>query len=333
MSPVVEADRPVKNRHAVLAPYLERLARAAQAAGGDTLAGKDRWESDIVRGVLGGAGSPGRDGGAPEWWPLVVEGLAFLEKHADDMGRLQSSEAIAAERVTTLHAQLMTDAAIGLSLMEETQRSIDAVVLGGKIDDAKRVTGFRNKLVQAVSSIKETIGPVAFQAAETLSARMIPEARLLRGPAAQGQRPAERRAAHAPTTARRPHAGRAVSPLDERPNYTKPLLVLFGLLVIVWAVFVLPLLNRPTLPAITEMQLPRSGAIRMVNARPPSLYVEIDRAAWSALAESERVQLVDDVGAVAQASGYNGVVFRDGLGKVRAQWMRTGGSTLVKARP
>ena len=339
MSQLVEADRPVKNRHAVLAPYLDRLAQALQGRNDAVPTIADTWESKIVGRVLGssnhdGAGEAGEADEADEadedWWTLVVDGVAFLNKLEADMGRLKTSEAIAADKVTTLHAQLMTDAAIGLALMEECQRAVDAIVLSGRIDQAKKVTAFRSKIVQAVAGIKETIGPVAYQAAETLSARMIPEARLLRGPALKNAKLPPGRTTVKPVRHASARAVRAPEP-DPSPNYTRPLLVLLGLLLVAWAVFVLPLLNRPELPLISETQVPVSDAIAGLTPRPPSLFVEIDRAAWDGLAEGGREQLVADVGSVAKASGYSGVVFRDASGKVHAQWLKEGGQTLIGA--
>lgn len=329
MSHVAEADNPVRHRYAVLAPYLERveLVRSGKLNASLEL---DSWESRVVDIALGES-CEAEVGDADDWPSLVVEGIAFMDKAAEDMSLLETSEAIPAETVTTLHARLMTDGAIGLALMEELQRAVDTLVVMGRIDDAKKLTGFRNRIGHPVSRIKETVGPVAHQAAERLATRMVPDQQALRRvvakPDARVARPAQQTFARRASASAQP--ARAEMSFEKTPNRTKPMLMILGVLIIVWAVFILPLLNRPELPILTQEQIPESEAIRAVAARPPSLFVELDARAWNRMSDAERRQLIADVGQVAQASGYTGALFREADGSSRAQWLKQRGVLLA----
>jgi hypothetical protein len=323
MNQITEVDDSAKQRYAVLAPYLDRLDGGE--AGGSTL---DPWEKSVLEQTIVAADSTSDD-----WAILVAQGIALQSKYRDDRRPLETSDSIPPETLTTLHAQLMTDAAIGLALMEETQRAIDLMVLSGQIDEAKKLTGFRTKLVQTVSRIKETIGPTAYRAAETLSAKMVPpqEDKLATGTAEDREPPpAFIKRTHTtvkPTPAPKPKKRKTAS-IEDR---TKPLIALLAVLILAWVVFILPRLNRERLPVITEQEMPQSAAIRELMARPPSLFIEVDSQTWNAMSAADRRQLVKEVGEVAEASGYTGVQFRDSTGISVAQWLLTQGVWLASS--
>ena len=104
-----------------------------------------------------------------KWPALVVEGVAFQKKASTELGWLAAGTAAEIDAVENLVGVLTADAAFGLALLEETQRSIDMMVLSGEIDKAKRLTGFRNRLGRSVGEIKDQIGEEAFGKAESLS--------------------------------------------------------------------------------------------------------------------------------------------------------------------
>lgn len=335
---------PQQQRRNVLAPYLIRLK--ALRSGHATLDGVrlDAWERGIVE----------RHGSASgeEWFALVAEGLAFRKKYADDMHRLTGSDAQAEDIV---RAQLVTDAAVGLALMAETQRSVTLMVLSGEIDVAKKLAGFRNKLVQDVSTIKKTIGESAFQGAQTISKRMTAadvtdDASLASAePASDGFDPevphsgepldVDTLIKELPDTIIRRSAPSAVpvnldvAAVDEGgPRRIKGLLIVLAALVAVWSVLILPKLGGgEPLPLLTKQQMPQNGAIRELVARPPSLFVEVDGAEWMAMSRGDRRQLVKEIGGIAAASGYTGVQFRDTYGSSVAQWLDRQGVWLASA--
>ncbi len=343
-----------QQRLTVLAPYLMQL-RALQA-GRERIddVKLDPWESSVVAAINTSTNAPDH-----EWSSLVAEGIAFRTKYESDIQRLGNDP----DAVDLVRAQLVTDAAVGLALMAETQQSVNLMVLSGEIDTAKKLSGFRNKIVQGVSTIKNTIGETAFRNAETLSKKMTSvSGEPSRSDPASASEPrapeslaTEKGADELPylgepldvdsligelpdafirrrTKPTRPTVLRASGVDDAAPRRLKGLAVVLAALVVIWAVLILPRLGRGgSLPILTEQSIPQSTAIRELIARPPSLYVEVDAVEWKTMSSAERRQLVKEVGEVAKASGYTGVQFRDTDGSSVAQWLRSQGVWLANA--
>jgi hypothetical protein len=82
-------------------------------------------------------------------------------------------------------------------------------------------------------------------------------------------------------------------------------------------------------PVLTMENFRHIDAVRVVSARPPSLYVDVDADSWVALRESQRRDLLDDIGSVAAGAGYNGVHARTTAGLVAGQWMKQTGSQVA----
>lgn len=332
---------PERQRRAVLAPYLIRLKtlRSGQTATGGLQL--DAWERGVVEKI----------DGTPEngWSTLVAEGIAFRTKYADDLRRLESDP----DAADVVRAQLATDAAVGLALMAETQQTVNLLVLSGEIDVAKKLSGFRNKIAQGLSTIRETIGEAAFRGAQTNSTRMTVDRAAHTRPAAHAEgirgggspeapysgEPLDINAliAELPDAFIRRSAPSArpihlqITTVDEgSPRRIKGLLIILAALVVVWCVLVLPKLGGvEPLPLLTEQQMPQNAAIRELMARPPSLFVEVDGTRWKQLSRGERGQLVKEVGEIAAASGYTGVQFRDTHGSSVAQWLQSQGVWLA----
>jgi hypothetical protein len=336
-------------RRSVLAPYLVQLKalQAGRAPGSDMQL--DAWERSVLGQIDGSASAPGN-----EWPVLVAEGIAFRTKFESDLRRLSEDP----DAFDVVRAQLVTDAAVGLALMAETQQSVSLMVLSGKIDSAKKLSGFRNKIVQGVSIIRETIGDTAFGNAETLSRNMtsvaIEPARTgavhAAGPTADDTPDEAAPAGHEPidmdallgeipdafirrnaapgrnAMLRMPDVG------ELSPRRVKWLAISLGVLVLAWSVLVLPRLGKPTpLPILTQQSMPQSAAIQQLTARPPSLFIEVGRAEWKSMPSIERRQLVKEIGVVAEASGYTGVQLRDTDGNSVAQWLKSQGVWLASA--
>ena len=98
---------------------------------------------------------------------------------------------------------------------------------------------------------------------------------------------------------------------------------------VAWAVFIAPRLWKSEVPRLSQEDLAFSPAIQAVTARPPSLYLVVDRAAWEGMASGERQDLVLQVGQTAEAAGYTGVNVRLGDGTTVGQWSIMQGAKLI----
>jgi hypothetical protein len=264
---------------------------------------------------------------------LLAEGVAFQSKFLAEISTLKAGEDIDPEQLVEINSRLMTDAGIGLALMTELQSVIDSMVGRGEIEQAKKLSGFRNKIGHSVTKIKERIGKSAFEAAEVISGGL---AEQVAEPAPAAPRPMTLEAE--PDVLRdlrdlpdgRVHTTRSVEP--QTRSQLRPLLLTLAALLLIWGVFVLPRARPEPLPVLTSADLPRSAAIASVTARPPSLYVEVESRAWRGMTEPDRRQLVEKVGAAAKAAGYRGARLSTSKGQTVARWLEQRGTWLAPAR-
>jgi hypothetical protein len=334
----VEVKTCQEERHAVLGPYLHQLEVMTRS--GDTDGSSeielgfrslhlDSWETEILRKALARpAAEPNGD-----WCSLLAEGVAFQSKFLAEISTLKAGEDIDPEQLVEINSRLMTDAGIGLALMTELQSVIDSMVGRGEIEQAKKLSGFRNKIGHSVTKIKERIGKSAFEAAEVISGGL---AEQVAEPAPAAPRPMTLEAE--PDVLRdlrdlpdgRVHTTRSVEP--QTRSQLRPLLLTLAALLLIWGVFVLPRARPEPLPVLTSADLPRSAAIASVTARPPSLYVEVESRAWRGMTEPDRRQLVEKVGAAAKAAGYRGARLSTSKGQTVARWLEQRGTWLAPAR-
>jgi hypothetical protein len=66
-------------------------------------------------------------------------------------------------------------------------------------------------------------------------------------------------------------------------------------------------------------------------ARPPSLFVTVESAAWSKLPPDDRRSLVDTASSVLMTSDYRGALLRTEDGRPVAQWLARTGVRLLDA--
>lgn len=303
-------------------------------SGGDTHVdvaglGLDHWETTALHDVL--TANPERP---IPWSELLVESVGFLVKFGQDYGRLSTGVDGSPHAQAQARKLLIDDATLGLALMEEGQRRVDAMVLAGEINEAKRLAAFRNKLGQRIASIKAKLGQAAFAEAEKLSTELVernaPHAPRKRAVPTipEGEEPRRKvakfqRKVFAPAV--------AVQTEEREPNrLVKPMVGVLVVLVSIWALLVLPqLVGKQRLPVLEADDLPASPAFAEVVARPPSLFVTVDTAAWGRLADDERRELIAEVGRNAEAAGYNGAVFREPGGRLVGQWLKKTGVKLL----
>lgn len=322
-------------RRKALSVYLDPLEQA-QRDGGDLLEALDGIELDFWELEQLGYGLAG----CASWQTLVAEGVAFRNKLQTDLGWIPDDREMNAFDATDLRRLLVTDAALGIALMAETQLAVNELVLEGEVEDAKRLTAFRNKISQAVAGLKERVGREGFANAEANSEPMITpaeraswthrKAKQTDGPpAGSHRRPAPR--ASKPTAGPVTFKETTTADEAERPanSHLKPMLMLLGLLLAFWGVFILPKMRTKPLPQLTLQDVSPRTEIRHVVARPPSLYVKLDTPGWRSLSAEQRLTLVDDVGRTAAAAGYNGALFTLEDGSAAAQWFRERGSVLI----
>jgi hypothetical protein len=98
----------------------------------------------------------------------------------------------------------------------------------------------------------------------------------------------------------------------------------------IWMTLTATTTHVEPLPVLTLGDLPRSGALRGVVARPPSLFVDVHQRTWGRLSPEQRLSLVEEVGAKAEAAGYSGALFRTSQGLSVAEWMSTTGARVFK---
>jgi hypothetical protein len=335
-SNAVQAESRYDERRIALAPYLEQLTAPLHPA-----IALEPWE----RSALAEALDP-HHGNGDRWPALLAESLAFQSKYLSETDEMERQEYTSPESMKKHRERLTIDAAIGLALMEEIQRVIDATILSGKMGQAKRFTGFRNKLAQTVKTIKERISREAYEDAENMYHEMLaplekieqeqagslpmlvinpnevyqPRPRPLREPDEEPPKPIKlNRYANL-------KLGHAV---EEQPNHSKRLLLLLGAAVLVWSILILPRMLREPIPHLAMPDLPHSAAILKVETRPPSLYVVVDGDSWNALPSDERLGWVKAVGQAAAAAGYTGASFRTEEGASVAQWLKQRGARLL----
>jgi len=318
----------------------ERLAYAGRAVNLDT------WE----RGVLQASFSK-TEGQGHSWAPLLAEGIAFQFKcqrtfdptapeEATSSGAAPDTEAEQDPAETESESdanldpleRLIVDAAVGLALLAEMQRAIDDLVVAGEMAEAKKLTGFRNKVAQAVGELKEIIGCDAYERAENKSGAMVasraPEA-LASGsngavPARAGQFPGKAGAKQQPAAALTPSPARLT-----RPQNLRPKLLMLLAATLVWAVFFLPQLFRPEVPLLQTMDFEGLPGVVEVTPRPPSLFVRVDDSTWGRLTDTERVDLIERIGVVADQAAYAGVHVRlRTSGAPVGQWLKKTGTRI-----
>lgn len=313
-------DTPARELRETLTPYVEKLSIApAPGESGETPAivvGPERletnaWDREAVAQALNGATED-------EWPGLLVEAYALEAKYRTEFAENVPDGESFSESQTK---RLTDDATIGLVLMEQTQRAINTMVLSGQIDQAKHLSTFRNRIGHMVTAMKEQLGDRAFCIAEARSLKIAPpvEPGPVRAPEAE-PRPVKK----APRPVCRP-----APEVDERTEYTRPLLLILAAAIVAWVIVVLPRLSEEPMHVLTTQELPHSTLIEETTARPPSLFVELRSDEWNGLGRDERLRIVEEIGQAAQARGYTGAQFTSSAGGTVGNWLQEAGATLA----
>jgi hypothetical protein len=319
-------------RQQALAAYLEQMSLTRDSTDGpaavEMIFGPHRleldpWETAVLERALAGDFDD-----AEEWPTLLAEGLAFQAKLLVDSE--SDGDAATPGREDAIRDQQLTNAAIGLSLLEETQRVINHMVLSGELNQAKKLSTFRNKIGHTVSELKDSLGPDDYERAEAMAQEMVPELEE-RPSATRREEPLrfdEPPATGAGTESRPAPRARRVK--KKRPvDYTRPLLFLLAGLSVVWLVIAVPRLTHRPMTVLQPHDLPTHEAIDGISARPPSLYVDLDVEAWNGLSRGQRLELIEEIGSVAAGAGYTGAQFRVAERGTVGRWLERRGAELT----
>jgi len=327
-----EPSEQTRKRREQLALYLDQLEDARRSGGNlrDAFNGieLDGWELSQLEAGLSDE--------VNRWQSLIAEGVAFRNKYETDLGWAPKDESPSYGEIADFRRLLITDTALGLALLEETQQAVNQLILSGEVDEAKHLTTFRNKIGQSVKELKTRVGDDAYSKAEGMGEEFVTPSELAAWAAAKSGshfkpnsgRRRGRRQSNWPLGAGKPVEFKKDD--EEKNSRVKPLLIVLAVLVVIWFAFVLPRQGVGTLPKLTVSEVSPRAEIRQVVAKPPSLFVELDSQGWSALSKPERLALVEDVGKTAMAAGYSGAQFKLENGRTAAQWFRDRGSELVE---
>jgi hypothetical protein len=197
--------------------------------------------------------------------------------------------------------------------------------------------------VQCVSELKERIGADEIEEAERRAARLAPERgraeSAFRSPELEEDEPGvpswatyhdrEKDAELPPRRPPEPAEATPVQPVEAKPGgRIKPLLLALAALLVLYGVVMLPRLGTRKLPVLTLDQFSHLEMVRRITARPPSMFVVLDRQRWQAASPDERRELLQEMGRIAGEAGYSGIHARTRDGVPVGEWMKKTGVQL-----
>lgn len=331
-----------------LAPYLEEFLHWAMeevdpqdvprvVALGDRSVEIGSWERTALR-----EARDTQDRDKDRVLSLVAEGVAVQVKLTELLHRFDHGPMPQPDELQEFLDGLITDVAVGIALQEELQRDMNQLIGFGQLADAKCLSSFRAKVVQCVSELKERIGADEFDEAERRAGRLAPERPKAESPIRPmleedepvaptwaTYRDHEKEAELPPRPDPEPAEPTPVQPVEAKPRgLTTPLLLALAALLVLYGVVMLPRLKTRELPVLTLQQFSHLEMVRSITARPPSLFVVLDRQRWQAATPDERYELLQEMGRIAGEAGYNGIHARTRDGVPVGQWLKKTGVQL-----
>jgi hypothetical protein len=262
----------------------------------------------------------------------LAEGFALLAKSADDLTQLMrvSNEG----ELYTAQAKLMLDYALGMALMGETQNRVEGFVAAGDVAQAKALSRLRHRLSYALYEVNREIADSERKRAETLFACLTDET----------DETDARRSHEVPASIAKARVG-----VDERPGLrdrrrrrrkaaakrtgltgTSFLAIALGGAAILWlGQFVVPRALNVEPPILDRSAFSGIAGVRSVEARPPSLFLQVDDNTWSELSETERRGVVQRVSRKLARHDYRGALIETTQGRPVAQWLADRGTSLL----
>jgi hypothetical protein len=286
-----------------------------------------RWERDLVLEHHGDGEFPDRG-----WVTRVMDAISFQARALIDRDRL--------EKVTNADSsslnQLVLTTAVGIALKTELQKTVDRLILSGDVRTATQLSYTIQRVGVAVAGCREALEssqswPAATELAPGLTCipqdATLPEApprrrrRVKRGPSEDEL---------AALDELRTGSRRVKTTSGRRVSRVKAMFVMLVVLVAAWtALVLLPQLAQQPLETLSITDFRTVPQVRQVLARPPSLYVVVSEREWSRLSPESRLEVVDQIGEIAERADYTGAVLRLSNDDTVGRWLRAKGSSLV----
>lgn len=324
------------DREALLRPFLDALGCGRiEPAHPESM---ESWERDVLGDV---------DDETP-WRVHVRESHAW---HALVQQHLNAPDGTA-----PVHATLADDAVVGFAVACDLQHEVDAMVLGGEMQLAKRLSSYKNRFTREIDKLEEWLGAETLGQCRGLGRELSESARAAArvlastepDPAAAEEAARKAREARLesmleeaggsaglPTPARFEKSYGNAHPLKVEPGRRSPLpwlLAVVAVLAIAWIVRVgVPMWTAEPLPTADYAQLDHP-AILQVAPHSPTVYVTVDRASWNALDEDARYEVVDSARRLLEPQGFQGAWFRTSDGTTVGQWLAKTGVKTFEAR-
>lgn len=323
-----------------------------------------RWERATLREANGRSAGAGPDDESR----LVIECIAFQARLQELLQVFEHGPMPGPSDLPEFLDRLVTDVAVGLALQEELQRALNRLVLAGQQDHAKHLSSYRQRFTQGVSDLKTRVGADAAEQAEHRAETFVappqpvdrrrpvafPDEKMEAAEAAEPraeqpapdlleEQPAWQPGGGKPNPDPRPEWERACwdalgaepAPPPElvvekkKRSIVMPGLISLVVLIVVWAAFILPGIRQTLPPVLTRAEFTHLEPVREVVARPPSLYAKMDVDLWRKMEPAARQAMLEEMGVIAEAAGYNGVHVATTDGITVGEWLKQGGAKLA----
>ncbi|NIM62373.1 MAG: hypothetical protein GTN89_15575 [Acidobacteria bacterium] len=329
MKPTASERSSATDRERALEPHLEQLRGATGIAAdatsvvlGNQILSIAPWEREALRRFSAGTDEKGH-----HWPALAREGLAFLAKCGERAQEERTDDAESEDRID--------EAAAGVAILRDLQVIIEELVRGGRMKEVKQLSDLRNRIHQGVTSMKTPLGPGAQIRIESRAAAMVParpDSVPTVGSSAAGvtdesnearpQRPTQFKRDAAPV--------RVIHQSVGNPNrLLRPLLVVLVISVAVLFGLSITGTRHVGTPVLTAEEFGHIPIVRSIEARPPSLFVRLNGAAWDGLSAAERLDALRAAASIAEQAGYVGAQFWAPDGSVAGRWSKKNGAELV----
>ena len=316
----------------------------------------EAWEHNLLLGNFGGE--------TAVLLAHFAEGIAFRAISGSRLNRLEE-ELPKPQELDRMRAEMTEETAVGMALQQELQRDVDRLVGKGEMGDAKKLTGFRRKIDQALAQLEQRIGVQAREQAQArsvdlltprdigkLERKRVPppvetgltledlyelERKLEQDIAAEPPEPTADELFEAGLREQEEGAPAAVTwhVAETRTAYParrfRLLLLLLVVCVVACSVVFFKTREDAPPPRLGMAKFQHIPAVLDVTPRPPSLFVRVKASKWSALPTEEQTQLVEELGRIAGESGYHGVQIKSSDGTNVGQWLRKTGARLMVA--
>jgi hypothetical protein len=330
-------------RQRAIAPYLAKLERLyaewSEGAGDDarmeirlyqSLLTLDTWESDQIRIYCESAVPP--EAGCPS---ILSQGVALLLKSASDIDAMMSQGGASEEQLYGLQAELMLDTAIGMALLREAQKAQDDLIRTGDVALAKKLSKFQHKLRNALADVKKMIGESERERADQITDHLTAAPRQENVSLDKlSMNSAATRAAeeYDRLKLQQKLKQKARAALTALPSRTDLLIYALLLALAVWlGAIKLPQVSRHEPVILGLADFPGDAIFVRADAKPPSLYLEVDAKAWSGIDAEAKMTMVEAVGDVLEANGYSGALLRTAKNRPLAQWIAGRGASLLES--